>query len=99
MHKYVRQVKDLYESHRNPENAIPMKKYLKNKFKHLGIKRPERNMLNKELLLRNNRPHKEELMDIVYEFWDLPEREFQYFALDLLGYYKNDPEKIKWVSF
>ena len=97
MHKFVQQVRNVYETHRNSANAIHMEKYMKNKFEYLGIKRPQRNELNKSFFSKDFRPSKEAIIDISYEFWDLPEREYQYFAMDLLGYYKNDPEKI-WIS-
>ena len=97
MHPFVQQVRKAYEAHRNQANAIPMKKYMKNKFEYLGIKRPERNVLNKSFFSRESRPNKGEIINITYDFWNLPEREFQYFAMDLLGYFRNDLEKI-WIS-
>jgi len=96
MHSYVQKVKVIYESHRNPENAGPMKKYLKDQFELLGIKRPERDVLNKSFFVKVARPDREDIIAVMYDFWDLQHREFQYIAMDLLGYYCKDPEK-KWI--
>lgn len=70
------------EENRNQEHAAAMKKYMKNLFPFLGIKSPERKKLSKTFI--------QELCAIedfethVLSLWDLPEREYQYVAVDFL---------------
>ncbi|WP_425457443.1 DNA alkylation repair protein [Bacillus marasmi] len=78
-------VKTTLEQHRNPENAIPMANYMKNLFPYLGIKTPERRKLTREIF--NKIGIKKEPFDeaFVLGLWELPEREYQYLALDYLA--------------
>ena len=64
-------------------------KYMKNKFIFLGIKRPLRNKLQKEFLKQYGMPEVEKIPKIIDELWLLPEREFQYAAMDILVKIKN----------
>jgi 3-methyladenine DNA glycosylase AlkD len=75
-------IKILYEN-ANPENAAPMKKYMKDKFDFLGLKKPERNLLSKQFLKEAKKDEKID-WDFVFRLWSLPEREFQYLAMEYL---------------
>ena len=57
--------------------------YLKNKFELLGLPTPVRKEIQKPFLLKGNLPEKAELNEITKELWNKPQREFQYFAIDL----------------
>jgi 3-methyladenine DNA glycosylase AlkD len=83
-HGYVNKLADWMRSHRNEENAGPMKKYMRNQFEFLGIKTPERIALLREFLKEHGKPHFEDLSETVLALWELPEREFQHIALTLL---------------
>ena len=67
----------------NEKNALPMAAYMKNQFKFLGIKTPERRMLTKSFL---NERKKDAAIDwdFVWKCYELPEREFQYIAMAYL---------------
>ena len=71
-------------SNSNREIAERQAAYMKNKFKFLGIKSPLRKELQKPFLLLSGLPKKEEIHKIVKTLWQKPEREFQYFAQELL---------------
>ncbi len=75
-------IKTFY-ANRDPQRAIGMAAYMKDQFSFLGIPRPERSTLQKDFIKRARRQGKVEWQD-VYRLWDLPEREFQYAALDYL---------------
>lgn len=75
-------IKTFY-ANRDPQRAIGMAAYMKDQFSFLGIPRPERSTLQKDFIKRARRDRKVEWQD-VYRLWDLPEREFQYAALDYL---------------
>ncbi len=85
--QYVEELIATFESNRNEGNAGPMEKYMKNSFKFLGIKAPERRELSRKLLWKKNIPEYNELDTVIRKLWELPEREYQYFACDLLEKY------------
>ncbi len=51
----------------------------------MGIKSPQRKELTKSFIAENGLPSKVELEKVVKGLWDLPEREFHYIAIDLVG--------------
>lgn len=67
----------------DPEKAPQMAAYMKNKFPFLGIQKPQRQQLTKEFI-KEAKKGKTVDWDIVNMLWDLPEREFQYLAVDYL---------------
>jgi len=73
----------VFSEHRNEENAAPMAAYMKNRFAFLGIKRPERSVLQKPFLKEARRLDEPD-WDCLNRLWEMPEREYQYAALDLL---------------
>ncbi|WP_025642087.1 DNA alkylation repair protein [Schnuerera ultunensis] len=73
----------IFYNNRNEEQAIPMAKYMKNKFPFLGLKKPERNGLSKELL-KVKRKDTNIDWNFVFKCYDMPEREFQYLAIDYM---------------
>lgn len=72
----------LYE-HTDKEKAIKMASYMKNNFLFLGIPKPVRSKLEKSFIKQSNN-EKTPDWNIISILWDLPEREFQYVALDYL---------------
>lgn len=68
---------------RNGEKARGMAAYMKDKFPFLGLGRPERAVLQREFI---RRAKKATAVDwaLVDRLWGLPEREFQYLAVDYL---------------
>jgi 3-methyladenine DNA glycosylase AlkD len=96
MIKYVNDVITEFEKHRNRDNAIQMKAYLKNKFEFLGIKSPERRELSRPFWTKASLLNTNELWPAVRRFWEQPEREFQHFALELIAKYTKDVEK-DWI--
>jgi len=66
----------------NPDDAVAMKAYMKNKFEFLGLKTPVRRKLAKAFFKQQT----DSVIDWVFinESWDNPYRELQYSALDYL---------------
>ncbi len=77
-------LENLFRENANPENAFFMKKYMKEKFTFLGIKSPERKALTRAFYKNYNRPDINTLENIVRQLWKMEEREFQYFAMELV---------------
>lgn len=84
MHPYVRKIKTLYQKNANPEQAAPMKKYMRDQFEYLGIKTPQAKALQKEFYAEHGLPEISELDVIVRDLWTLPEREYKYVAMGLV---------------
>ncbi|MGZ9784567.1 DNA alkylation repair protein [Bacillus mycoides] len=93
MHPFVKALQQQFIAHQNPEKAEPMAHYMKNHFPFLGIQTPERRKLLREVIQVHKLPDKEDFQTVIRELWDLPEREFQAAALDLLQKYKKHLDK------
>ncbi|OCA82319.1 DNA alkylation repair protein [Bacillus sp. FJAT-27225] len=77
----LKEIRALFEKHRNPVNAENMKKYMKDLFPFLGLKMPERKMLEREFYTKTGLLKRPFNRSFVEELWKLPEREYQYVAL------------------
>ncbi|MEH7374150.1 DNA alkylation repair protein [Neobacillus drentensis] len=83
----------LFEENRNEANAEPMKKYMKDHFPFLGIKKPQRSVLEKQFF-QETRILKEPFnQDLIRELWEKEEREYQYTALVYMEKSLNKLEK------
>ncbi|WP_442602540.1 DNA alkylation repair protein [Paenibacillus sp. KN14-4R] len=87
MQAYTKAMKDVLEPYRDSDQAEPMARYMKNLFPFLGIRTPERDALTRQFVAEQGLPTMDELPQIVRELWQLPEREYAYTALFLLGKY------------
>lgn len=85
MHPYVTSLKTLFEQNANPAQAAPMKKYMRDQFEYLGIKTPQNAALQKEFFTKHGLPALADLDTVLRDLWSLPQREFQYVAVGLLG--------------
>ena len=85
MHPYVQALQSELQPHANPDEAGPMMRYMRNQFPFLGIKTPARKLLLQTFVARHGLPPLANLETILHDLWALPEREYQYSALSLLG--------------
>lgn len=101
MHTYATSLKSFFEEHTNPLAAAPMKKYMRDQFKYLGIKSPQATALLREFIKANDLPPLADLDLISRELWNLPQREFQYIAMNLISKYekKLEPEFIETLEY
>lgn len=88
---YDQIIKKLYQHH-NLEQAASMTAYMKNQFRFLGLPSPVRKDLEKEFI-KVVKKEKQLDWDFIVRCWDLPEREFQYLAMDILGALHKKLEK------
>ncbi len=84
MHPYIKGIYKIFDANRNSSIAIPMKKYMRDKFEFFGIKSEKRRELSIAYLRNNPIADEKEIKIIVKELWTLPQREFHYFAMELL---------------
>jgi 3-methyladenine DNA glycosylase AlkD len=82
------------------KKAAGAKAYMRNQFEYLGLAAPLRQSISKTYI-KARLPHYNELEAIVKELWQLPEREYQYFAIDLILAFKKQWTKdiIKLFEF
>jgi len=101
MHPYVKSLQTLFEQHADPAQAPAMKKYMRDQFEYLGIKTPESRALQKGFYINHGLPDITDLDAILRDLWKLPQREFQYVAVGLLGRFdkKLPPEFIDTIEY
>jgi 3-methyladenine DNA glycosylase AlkD len=73
-----------FEAARDPVRAEGQTAYMRDRFPFLGLTMAARRVLDREVLAGLPRPDERDLRAIALRCWDLPEREYKYFACDLL---------------
>jgi 3-methyladenine DNA glycosylase AlkD len=66
------------------EEAVQMARYMRDQFPFYGIKSPQRRGILRVFLKQYGPPDLEDVPEVVRVLWDLPQREQQYNALDIL---------------
>lgn len=86
---FIQELEDRFEGVKDPLIATQQAAYMKNLFPFLGIKKPERSIIQKELFAKHPPQSEAALIAHVFELWKRPEREYQMVALDLTYTYKK----------
>ncbi|MEU0672013.1 DNA alkylation repair protein [Streptomyces sp. NPDC006172] len=73
-----------YAAAADPARAVAMRAYMKDVAPFLGLPTPERRALSRAVLAGTARPDEADCTAIALRCWALPEREYHYFAVDLL---------------
>ncbi|MGW3309654.1 DNA alkylation repair protein [Streptomyces sp. NPDC001073] len=73
-----------YAAAADPERAASMRAYMKDVAPFLGLTTPLRRALSRTVLEGTPRPDEADCTAIALRCWELPEREYQYFAVDYL---------------
>ncbi|MFJ3673171.1 DNA alkylation repair protein [Streptomyces sp. NPDC090106] len=73
-----------YGAAADPARAAPMRAYMKDVAPFLGLTAPVRRTLSRTVLAGTPRPDERDCTAVALRCWRLPEREYQYFAVDLL---------------
>ena len=82
--EYVKGLRILLKANENPENALAMKKYLRDKFEFFGIKSPLRKDLFRGHIKVHGWPEASAMEAVCIEMYSQPEREFHYFAIEMM---------------
>ena len=93
MMDFVSQLEEEFQLKADTNIAKKQMAYLKDKFLLFGLPTPVRKETQKPFLLKENMPSKNELTPVMKELWRKPQREFQYFAIDLNRKYIKKLEK------
>ena len=83
-HPLIEALVEVFTDHADPEKAAAMTAYMKNHFPFVGLQKPVRAELQKEFLAAAKNESITTVHKIVKELWSLPEREYQYVAMELL---------------
>ncbi|MFE5185775.1 DNA alkylation repair protein [Streptomyces sp. NPDC056628] len=73
-----------YAAAADPERAVAMRAYMKDVAPFLGIPSPERRALSRSVVRGTPPPGEDDCTAVALRCWRLPEREYQYFAIDYL---------------
>ncbi|MFX3635591.1 MAG: DNA alkylation repair protein [Candidatus Pristimantibacillus sp.] len=93
MTNYSEELKCWFREHGDRSKAQSMEAYMRNQYSFLGIKAPERSLLLREFWKMNGMPEGEQLLQVVRQLWQQPEREFQNVAMDLLAKHAKNADK------
>ena len=101
MHPYLIPISKTFKENANELYAVNAKAYLLHQFPFFGIKSPVRRALSKTHYKTYPINSLHELETIVKECWQFPEREYQYFALELIGFHQKlwTPEIISLIEY
>ena len=75
---------EVYGAAADPERAANMRAYMKDVAPFLGLASPVRRELSRTVLAGTARPDERDLTALALRCWALPEREYAYFAIDVL---------------
>jgi 3-methyladenine DNA glycosylase AlkD len=84
MSDYLQPLIDSMAAAADSVNAAQMAAYMRDQFPFLGIKSPRRREILKAFLNEHGLPPVKDLPQVAGKLWDLPQREQQYNALDIL---------------
>jgi 3-methyladenine DNA glycosylase AlkD len=79
---FVVAIKEAFYALDNPENAYWMRWYMREQYPYIGIKKPERTVVFKAIYKEHGRG--EDWFEVCSELFALPEREFQYAAMEYM---------------
>lgn len=80
----LKTILQIFEDSANPQLAVGMKSYQKNKFEFYGLTAPTRREICKPILLHGKSLSKKETIDIAKKLWSQAQRECHYLAQELL---------------
>ena len=80
----VEALQNAYKKEGKPADAASMSKYMRNHFTFYGLKCPQRRDIDKQILSTYKSFDQSLLISLATELWQKEQREFQYFAVDLI---------------
>ena len=86
-------LQETFQAHADPKTAAGQKAYMKNRFEFLGIKTPLRRKIQKPFLKKEFVADPAQRKEVIENLWSDPEREYQYFAKELIFAVRKELEK------
>jgi len=99
--EYLNPLKEAFENNADPAKALQMKAYMRGQYEYFGIASPERKIIFAEHKKQYGLIPGEYLNETVKICWQAPEREYQYFAMEMLNKVskKCKPESIHLYEY
>lgn len=102
MEDYLKTLTIAFQQNVNIQKAASQKAYMRNQFEFFGMTSPIRRLVQKPWLLNDKLPPKTDLENITKTLWLKPQREYQFFAQELMSKYarnfdKNDIELLEFM--
>ena len=91
--QYIDNIRLSLAAKADPEKAAGMASYMRDQFPFYGLQAAERRKALRKYMRRENKAKYDKLETVVKKLWQLPEREFQYFAQELLLKYQKEYSK------
>ncbi|WP_367324723.1 DNA alkylation repair protein [Streptomyces sp. HUAS ZL42] len=82
--RVLERLTSVYAAAADPERAVAMRAYMKDVAPFVGLATPLRRSLSRTVLEGMPRPSESDCTAIALRCWELPEREYHYFAVDYL---------------
>lgn len=89
---YWQSLYESFDSNRNPEKAKWGKAYMRNQYEMFGLASPLRTELLRLFIGKQGLPDSGMVDEIVINAWELPEREMQYVAMEVLFRMRKDAD-------
>lgn len=93
MEEYIKALEEEFKKNANSDIAYHQRAYMKNKFEYYGIKTPVRREFQKTFFTKSVLPDKKTAEQIIKTLWLKPQREYHYFAQELLSKYQKQIEE------
>lgn len=90
---FISTLEEEFQNNGNPQTALEQKAYMRNQFEYFGLKTQDRRKIQKPFLQKEYLPNKTDLIPLLQQLWKQPQREFQYFAQELLQKYLKNMEE------
>lgn len=89
MHPFTKGIFQVYKANADQKRSGPMKAYMRDQFAFAGIDATTRRQLGSDYLKKAQLPAADQYQTIIKELWALPEREYQYFAIEFAMKYRK----------
>lgn len=101
MHPFIQGIQQIFQQNANVTRSISAKAYMLHQFEFYGIVTAKRRKLSKDYMKENTLTSLQEIELIAKACFELREREYQYFAVELLSFYKKiwQPSIIKTIEY
>ncbi len=89
MERYCVELERQMKAFANKDLAVWQRKYMRNKFKFLGVPASDRNFVIKDFLKKKGLPNENNFEKIIYDLWTDEYREMQYAAIQIVRKYQK----------
>lgn len=101
MNLYLQPIALLFQENASPTDAVFMKKYMRNQFEFFGIRSTVRQDITRGFFKTYGLPELSIFESLIKELWQQPEREYQYFGIELTDrlLLQNNGDAIEVIEF